>query len=627
MTDPRTTDDYPADNNPADNNPADKDPADKDPADGNPAGAASSGGRFPDGGSPSAGLSADPSSGAELSGGDLSDAFDAVVIGAGHNGLVAANLLADAGWSVLVVEEQPVPGGAVRSDHVTEPGFVTDLFSSFYPLTAASPVFRRLGLERHGLRWSHAPLVLADPTEDGRCAILSRDLNETATSLESSAAGDGDAWQRLVADYRRIREPLLDTLLSPFPPVQPAARLLARLGPRGAARFLRMALLSPRRLGEEEFAGLAGPVLLAGNALHTDLGPDSAGGAIYGWLLAMLGQDVGFPVPVGGAGALTAALVRRLRGRGGRLVCGMRVTRVLIHDGTAVGVTTADGTAVTARRAVLADVDAPQLFAELVGLDRLPPSVAEDLRRFQWDTATFKVNWALSGPIPWTAEEARRAGTVHVTGWMDGLTRYAAQLAMSRLPAEPMLVLGQTTTADPSRSPAGTESAWAYTHVPIRIVGDERADRGAADVPLTGCWDRAESERFADRIQARIERFAPGFTSLIRARHIQSPLDLQAGDRNLRGGAIGAGTADLHQQLIFRPLASTPARSALSAGIRTPVRRLFLASASAHPGGGVHGACGASAAHAALASARLSRVRPAAARAAARVARRGPRDG
>ncbi|MYR61553.1 NAD(P)-binding protein, partial [Streptomyces sp. SID625] len=228
---------------------------------------------------------------------------DAVVIGAGPNGLVAANVLADAGWSVQVLEEQPGPGGAVRHDRGVDPAFVNDLFSSFYPLAAASPVLARLRLQDHGLRWSHAPHVLAHPLTDGRCAVLDRAVDTTAASLDAFAAGDGDAWRRLYAVWQRLGPDLMDALFAPFPPVRAGTRLAARVRGAGGLRLARTLLLPVRRMGEEEFGGEGGRLLLAGNALHADLAPESAGSGGFGWLMSMLGQSHGFPVPVGGAGA------------------------------------------------------------------------------------------------------------------------------------------------------------------------------------------------------------------------------------------------------------------------------------------------------------------------------------
>ena len=519
---------------------------------------------------------------------------DAVVIGAGHNGLVAANLLADAGWDVVVLEAQPVPGGAVRSAELTRPGFVHDVFSAFYPLAAASPVLSRLDLESYGLRWRRSPLVLAHPSRDGSCAVLSTDLDETAASLDRYAPGDGDGWRRLYGLWGRVGKPFVDALLSPFPPIRPAARMAAALGPGGLLRFARQALLPVRRMAEEEFAGAGGGLLLAGNAMHTDLPPEAAASGLYGWLLCCLGQEHGFPVPEGGAGNLVAALVRRLEARGGEVRCGSRVSRIDVRRGRAVGVTTADGEAMPARRAVLADVAAPALYLELVGAEHLPPVLIDDLRRFQYDAATVKVDWALSGPVPWSAEAAARAGTVHVAESMDALTDFAAQLAQGLLPARPFLVFGQMNVADPTRSPPGTETGWAYTHVPQRVRGD------ALD-KLEGHWDRGEGEAFAERMEAEVEALAPGFQDLILDRHVLTPPSLEQANANLRGGAVNGGTAQVHQQLVFRP---TPGLGRAE----TPVKGLYLASSSAHPGGGVHGAPGANAASAALAGVRRRRA-------------------
>ncbi|OQR61487.1 FAD-dependent oxidoreductase [Streptomyces maremycinicus] len=512
---------------------------------------------------------------------------DAVVIGAGPNGLVAANLLVDAGWSVEVLEEQPEPGGAVRHDRGVDPEFVNDLFSSFYPLAVASPVLSGLRLHEHGLRWNHAPRVVAHPLTDGACAVLDRRIEATARSLDSFHAGDGAAWRRLHEVWERLRPDILEALFTPFPPVRATARLAVRLRAAGGLRMARTLALPVRRLGEEEFRGEGGRLLLAGNALHADLAPEAAGSGGFGWLMAMLGQSYGFPVPVGGSGALTEALVRRLRAGGGVLRCGQRVSRVVVRDGRAVAVRTTDGEQITADRAVLADVAVPALYGELLEPEHVPAQLLTDLERFQWDFATFKVDWALNGPVPWQAEAARGAGTVHLADGVNELTRFAAQLAMHQIPDRPFALFGQMTTADPGRSPAGTESAWAYTHVPQLVEGD------AGDEKLTGAWDAGERELMADRVERQVERFAPGFRSLIRARRILAPPTLQSLDANLRGGAINGGTTALHQQLLFRPLPG-------SGRPETAVRGLYLASAGAHPGGGVHGAPGANAARAAL---------------------------
>ncbi len=526
---------------------------------------------------------------------------DAVVIGAGHNGLVAANVLAERGWRVLVLEAQPTPGGAVKSGELTEPGFVSDLFSAFYPLAVASPALRALELERHGVRWRRAPLPVAHPQADGRCAVLSLDLDETAASLERFAPGDGERWHAFHDTWRQAGGPFLDALLRPFPPMRGSARLAAALGPRGLLRFARFALLPVRRLAEERFRGEGAAWLLAGNALHADLTPDSAGGGLFGWVLCGLGQEHGFPVPEGGAGRLVDALVARLRAHGGELACGAEVAQVIVRGGRAVGVRLRDGSDVSAPRGVLASTVAPTLFHRLVGDQHLPRDFVEDLDRFQLDDGTVKVDWSLDGPIPWTAEEARRAGTLHVADGMDALTRTSAQLSRGLIPDEPFLVMGQYSPVDPTRMPAGREVAWAYAHVPQQVRGD------AGEDGLTGSWDARETERFVARMEAQIERRAPGFGTLIRRRHVFAPPALEAANANLLGGAINAGTAQLHQQVVFRPLPGL-ARPA------TPLRGLWLAGASAHPGGGVHGAAGANAARAALLAWRAGTARRAVAR-------------
>ncbi|GAB1692362.1 phytoene desaturase family protein [Krasilnikovia sp. M28-CT-15] len=502
---------------------------------------------------------------------------DAVIIGAGHNGLVAANLLADAGWDVLVWEATDSAGGAVRTAELSVPGFRHDLCSAFYPLGVASPVLRALDLESFGLAWRHAPAVLAHVLPDDRCALLSRDPAETAASVAAFDPRDAQVWLDEVDRWRRIGEPLLDAMLRPFPPVRATARLLRALGAAEALRFGRMTVQPVRDYGHERFHGAGARLLVAGNALHTDLGPEQAGSTIFGWLLAMLGQCVGFPVPVGGADQLIEALLRRLASRGGTVEYGRPVTRVLHARAVAVGVQDAHGERVRARRAVLADVSAPTLYEQLVGLPALPRALATDVHRFQWDHATIKMDWALSRPIPWTAAQARCAGTIHLGADLDGLTEYSTDLTRGRLPSHPFVLLGQMTTSDPSRSPAGTESVWAYTHVPHAMAGDISRMREQAQL-----------------MEEVIERRAPGFRASILGRHVQLPGDLQRHNPSLFQGAVNGGTAALHQQLLFRPVPGL-------ARADTPIDRLYLASSSAHPGGGVHGAPGANAARAALA--------------------------
>jgi phytoene dehydrogenase-like protein len=532
---------------------------------------------------------------------------DAIVIGAGVNGLVAANLLADRGWDVLVLEGAATPGGAVRTDALTLPGFRHDTFSSFYPFAAASPIIRSLRLEDHGLRWRRAEVVVAHPLRDGRVAALHADLDATAASLEGFAAGDGDRWRALVGRYlERERAGVLGAFYGTFPPLRGGGRLLADLGPMDLLRFCRFALLPARRMGREHFAGEGGPLLVAGNALHASLAPEQVPSGAFGWLMCMLGQTVGFPAVEGGAAGLIEALVRRLAQQGGHLRCDARVHRIEVAAGRAAAVVLGGGERLAARRAVLADVFTRRLYGELLDERHVPASLRADLEHLHLDDATVKVDWALGAPIPWAAEPARRAGTLHVSDGLDGLSRHGADVQRQLLPGEPALVVGQYHALDPTRMPDGAETAWAYTHVPHDVRGD------AGGEGLTGRWTDGEAERFADRMEAQIEAVAPGFRARIRARHVMTPAELYARDENLVDGAINSGSATLDQMLVFRPATWHLGRP------ETPVPGLYLASASAHPGGGVHGVCGANAARAAVLHERL---RPLARLAGRRVAR------
>jgi phytoene dehydrogenase-like protein len=502
---------------------------------------------------------------------------DAVVIGAGHNGLVAANILADAGWEVVVLEASNAPGGAVRSADVTAPGYLSDLYSSFYPLAYASPVLQRLALGAYGLSWRHAPDVLAHPLPDGRAAVLNRDPHRTAASLDQFASDDGTRWLAAYGEWQGLSPRLLDALFSPFPPVRGGLSLLRKVGVGGLLRLARRLVLPSRVLGAELFAGEGAPLLMAGCALHTDLSPDDAGSGVYGWLLVMLGQEVGWPVPVGGAQKITDALVERLGSRAGQIICGERVDRVLVARGRAMGVRTAGGTLWRATRAVLADVPAPALFLDLVGPSWLPPRLVDDLGHFRWDGSTVKVDWALAAPVPWQNSAVASAGTVHVGGDLADLSRYAGALARGELPHDPFLLLGQLSVADPSRSPDGTASVWGYTHLPFRRS-----------------WSAGEIAEHVARMEAVLEQYAPGFGRLVVGRHVAGPGDLEQANPSLVGGALGGGTAAAYQQLFLRPVPGLGRAD-------TPIDRLFLASSSAHPGGGVHGGPGSNAARAALA--------------------------
>lgn len=515
---------------------------------------------------------------------------DAVVVGAGPNGLVAANLLADAGWDVVLVEANDEIGGAVRSSTDVDSSFVHDTFSSFYPLAAVSPTIKSLDLGDHGLEWSNAPAPVGNPLRTGGWALVHPDPADTANALEAHTAGDGRAWLDLYADWERVGPAITEALLTPFPPVRAGVELLRHLlGPRGLKRL--QLLIGPvRSVGDRRFAGDAAKLLLATNSQHADIAPSAPGSGLMGWLLVMIAQQYGYPVPRGGAGRLSQALANRFTAAGGTIVCQARVDQIVIRDGRAVAVRTADGREYAAGRAVLADVSAPALYCHLIPRRDLPSHVQQRLRFFKWDPGTVKVDWALSSSIPWRDAPTLAPGTTHIADSVDDLRRWSQQLAADWIPDRPFLLMGQMTTADPSRSPAGTESAWAYTHVPQRIRGD-------AGGRITGDWDAADIAAMTERIEARIEEYAPGFTDRIMARRVLTPLDLERRDANLVGGAVNGGTSGLRQELVLRPMPGL-------ARAETAIKSLYLASSSAHPGGGVHGACGSNAARAALRHAR-----------------------
>ncbi len=526
-------------------------------------------------------------------------AYDAVVIGAGPNGLVAANRLVDAGWSVLVLEGEPDVGGAVHSAEDVHAGFVHDTFSSFYPLAAASAALRSFRLEEHGLVWRHAPAVLGHVRGDGSWALLHRDRELTAKLFDEACPGDGAAWLELCGLWDRVGDQIIQALLTPFPPLRAGLSLMGRLPRAGGLELIRTLLTPAADRSLWPFSGDGPRLIVAGNAGHSDIPLDAPGSGLMGVLMTMLGQTVGFPVPEGGAGRLSTALARRLEAQGGEIRCSTPARRIVVDGDRVVAVESADGTRTTARRAVVAAVVAPILYERLLAADDVPRRVRRGMRRFQWDPGTVKVDWALSAPVPWAAPPAYPVGTVHVADDLADLSEALGQLSSDLVPAKPFLLAGQMTTTDPTRSPDGTESLWAYTHVPRHTAGDAGAGDGGP--AITGRWDHDDCERFADRMQHRIEARAPGFGDRILARRVLGPHELEARDANLVGGSLNGGTSQLHQQLVFRPV---PGRGRAETGIRG----LYLGSASAHPGGGVHGAPGMNAARAALAHDRLSRI-------------------
>jgi len=521
--------------------------------------------------------------------------YDAVVVGAGPNGLVAANRLVDAGWSVLLLEANPKVGGAVASAEDVHPGFVHDTFSSFYPLAAGSPTIQAMRLEEHGLRWSHAPAVLGHPLTDGRWALQVRDRDRTAQWMEDDTPGDGEAWLALCERWDTVGDDVIEALLTPLPPLKAGLKTFAKLPRVGGLDFVKLLLTPMAALGRERFSGDLPATLMSGNAGHADIPLDAAGSALMAVILTMLGQTVGYPVPTGGAGMLAEAMASRFQSRGGEIRCEHRVDGVEVRGGRATGVRAA-GQVFGARRAVLADVNATILFGDLVPEEQLPERVRRGMQHFQLDPGTVKVDWALSGPVPWSTTPEAAPGTVHVADSVEQMSEALSQVWAGTVPADPFMLVGQMTTTDPTRSPAGTEALWAYTHVP------QETRRDGGDGGIRGVWDHDDCERMADRMQARLERLAPGLASRIVARRVLGPRELEERNASLVGGSLNGGTAQLHQQLVFRPFAG-------GGRAETGIAGLYLASSSAHPGGGVHGAPGSNAARAAVAHARLHPLR------------------
>jgi phytoene dehydrogenase-like protein len=495
---------------------------------------------------------------------------DAIVIGGGPNGLTAAIRLAEAGIPVTVLEQAEQPGGAVRSEALTLPGFVHDTFSSVYPAAVASPVFARMPLAAHGLEWVHARVCMAHPFDDGSAAALYRDLGSTAATLDRQRPGDGARWLQFASPYVDAFDAVRSMMLAGFPPIGGALALLRQGGPRATAGFARLLSGSAISLARRLFEGEEARAWLYGAAMHGDASPGAAGSGVSGFYLNLLGHAAGWPSPRGGAQRLTDALVGYLHSLGVTIRTGARVQRIVTRSGRVSGVGLAGGEEVPAA-VVIADV-MPRALLAMTG-DALAGWYRLALRRYLYGPATVKVDWALDGPIPWTAPEARDAGTVHVGGAEPEILASIAQ-AERGIPARPFLLLGQQSVADPTRAPAGKHTAWAYTHGPQGI--------GAA---LAG-------DRHVEAIESQVERFAPGFRDRILGRHVLGPDELEARDPNLVGGDVGGGSYRL-RQAVFRPIPSL-------SPYRTPLTGLFLGSAATFPGGAVHGVPGDAAARVAL---------------------------
>jgi phytoene dehydrogenase-like protein len=355
-------------------------------------------------------------------------------------------------------------------------------------------------------------------------------------------------------------------------PLGHGARLLGRLGPRNLLELCRLVIQGGSAIADR-FASEEARAFLVAPGMHSDLQPEVPGSGAYALIMHLLGERVGMPVAEGGSGAVSAALAAAVGHAGGVIATGRRVDRIVVEDGRAVGVE-AGGEAFGARRAVIAALD-PQLVVRLAGPDAFPASSLAQLQRYRRGLGTFKVDWALAGPVPWLAEACRRAGVVHVGDSVRAMSRAVWEAHYGLLPARPTLILGQQSLADPSRAPAGKHTLWGYTHVPTRPVGDALQPEAGTD------WDRS-AEAFADRMEVTIEAHAPGFRELILARRMWTPVDLEAANANVVGGDINGGSFAVDQQLLFRP------------GLDwwrwgTPVKGLYLAGAAVPPGAGVHG--------------------------------------
>jgi phytoene dehydrogenase-like protein len=464
---------------------------------------------------------------------------DAIVVGSGPNGLAAAVTLARAGLSVHVIEGAATAGGGCRTEELTLPGFRHDVCSAVHPLAAASPFFQRTDLGARGVTLRAPKIAFAHPLDGGRAAAVTGTVEETARGLGSDAA----AYQRLLAPLVRDLPFTLPDILAPLRRVPGHPVAMARFGRRG----LLPASVLARRFRTEE-----GRALLAGVAAHAMLPLTAPVTSAFGLVLVMAAHAVGWPVVEGGSVRIADALVAELTSLGGSVETGRWVGSL---------------DSLPSARAVLLDVTPRQLLA-LAG-DRLPARHRIALRRFRYGPGVCKVDWALSGPVPWQAAACREAGTVHLGGTLTEVARSEREIASGRLPDRPYCIVSQPGVVDPNRAPAGQHTLWAYCHVP-----------SGSTVDASG------------RIEAQIERFAPGFRDLVLAKAVRAAADMERHNPNYVGGDINGGAGTLWQT-IFRP---TPRWNPY----RTPLGGVYLCSASTPPGGGVHGMCGEGAARAVL---------------------------
>lgn len=495
---------------------------------------------------------------------------DAAVIGAGHNGLVAAIALARKGWDVCVLERAPVAGGAIRSEASTLPGFVHDSFSAFYGLLHASPVFDVLDLGAR-VEWARFDVPIAAAVAPHDVAAIQRSPDATAKRLND----DAESWRELCEWWTRIGSPFFAMSLAPIGEIRPTLRFARRTGIRRALPTAKELLAPLEQVARARFSTEAARALVASGATHSDVGIDAIGSMPLGVIIAMLGQFHGMPVPRGGAGKLAEALTTMLTDAGGTIRLGEAATTVVVERGRAIGVETASGAHVRARHAVLADTGPLALCRDLVGEEHLPGRFLDGLRRFRYGTGMFRVDLALDGRAPWADDRLADAGVIHLCGTLDDMARAAAEANRGDLPARPSVIVGQQSIVDDSRAPAGKHTLWIECQSP-----------GAG-------WTEQRTAAFTERVLELIESHAPGLRERVLGSRVRTPADLHAENPNLVNGDPGGGSASFDQQLVFRPVPGW-------FRYRMPVRGLYLCSASAHPGGGVHGMCGWNAAHRAL---------------------------
>jgi phytoene dehydrogenase-like protein len=501
-----------------------------------------------------------------------------LIVGAGSTGLVCAINLARAGLDVTVLEHAPRPGGASSSVESTLPGFVHDHCAGFNPMTVASPAMLELELESEGLRWIRPDAIMAHPFDDGTAIALHHDLEATVASLDRAHPGAGAPWRELIDQYRPLAQDLVEAILGRLVPARPSIVLAAQLR-RDALLLARRMAGSVEAFGLDVFNGASRPTAwMSGSAQHSGLPPSTAGSGAFGFLLQLLAHSHGWPFPAGGQGEITEALLAIARREGVTVRCNAHVEQILIRAGRTAGVRLKNGEEITARD-VVTTISARPLVAMLPE-DALPHRLIRRLRIWRYGTAAFKIDYALDAPVPWTAEEARQAAVVHVAGELHDLSAAAQAGSRGDMPEHPALVIGQHTLYDPGRAPPGKHTLYCYAHVPARY-----------DCP---------DDEVAARIEAQLERFAPGFGGTVLARSIRNPKRTEEENPSLVGGDLGGGSMELDQQLLFRPAPELCRH-------RTPLRGLYISGASVHPGGSVQGMGGRSAARALLAD---RRVRP-----------------